>query len=154
MEGRPLNEDSLYGGITMNFTLDNRKEVIVREYKDKDFQAIQELNSKEGWNTLVERGNEMKEALENSNVSYVVTVDDQVSGYLRGFTDKQITLYICELIVGEELRGLGMGKKLLQYVHNLYPKTRMELLGLSTSKAFYEKQEFRSFFGFRKTIRD
>ncbi|WP_342746735.1 GNAT family N-acetyltransferase [Virgibacillus phasianinus] len=92
--------------------------------------------------------------MENSNVSYVVIVDNQVSGYIRGFTDKQITLYICEVIIGKELRGSGIGKNLLKYVHNLYPNTRMELLGLSTSKAFYEKLGFRSFYGFRKTFNE
>ncbi|WP_404451385.1 GNAT family N-acetyltransferase [Virgibacillus necropolis] len=138
----------------MNFILNNGKEVNVREYMAGDFQAILELNSKEGWNTLVERAEDMKEAFDNSNVTYIVEMDNKLVGYLRGMTDRQITLFICEVIVGEKLRGLGMGKKLLQYVHNLYPTTRMELLGLSTSKSFYEKLDFRSFYGFRKTIQE
>ncbi|WP_342746736.1 hypothetical protein [Virgibacillus phasianinus] len=44
----------------MNFTLENGKEAIVREYKTEDFSAIQELNASEGWNTLVERGRRPK----------------------------------------------------------------------------------------------
>lgn len=138
----------------MEFTLDNGKEVTFREYEADDFPAIQQLNALEGWNTLVDRAEETKEAFENSNVTYIVSLDNKIVGYLRGLTDTQITLYISELIIGKELRGSGVGTKLLQYVHNLYPKTRMELLGLSTSKSFYEKQEFRSFYGFRKTIQE
>lgn len=138
----------------MNFTLDDGKEVTFREYEPEDFPAIQQLNALEGWNTLVERAEETKEAFENSNVTYVVTLENKIVGYVRGMTDKQITLFICEVIIGKELRGLGIGTKLLNYVHNLYPKTRMELLGLSTSKAFYEKLAFRSFYGFRKTIQE
>ncbi|MFZ3579442.1 GNAT family N-acetyltransferase [Virgibacillus sp. DJP39] len=138
----------------MNFTLDNGEKVMFRQYEANDFEAVQQLNAREGWNTLVERGEETKEAFENSNVTYIVEKENNIVGYLRGMTDKQITLYISELIIGEELRGSGIGKTLLQYVHNIYPKTRMELLGLSTSKAFYDKLEFRSFYGFRKVVEE
>lgn len=135
----------------MNLTLDNGLGVTFREYEVEDFSAIQQLNALEGWTTLVERSEETKEAFEHSNVAFVVMMENEIVGYIRGMTDTQITLYICELIIGSELRGSGIGKKLLNFVHNLYPKTRMELLGLSTSKAFYEKLAFRSFYGFRKT---
>lgn len=135
----------------MNFTSENGQKLTIREYQTEDYVAILQLNKLEGWTTLVERAEDTEEAFENSNVAYVVVLENKIVGYLRGLTDTRVTLYVCELIIGKEIRGSGVGTELLEYVHNLYPNTRMELLGLSTSRAFYEKQAFRSFYGFRKT---
>jgi predicted GNAT family N-acyltransferase len=77
-----------------------------------------------------------------------------VVGYIRGLTDTRITLYICELLISKENRGLGLGKELLTYVHQLYPKTRIEMLASSTSQTFYKEQGYRAFYGFRKTFEE
>jgi ribosomal protein S18 acetylase RimI-like enzyme len=127
----------------------------IRQYQDSDFTKIQELNRNEGWNNLVEKSEDTKQAWENSNVSFVVEADDNgVVGYIRGLTDKKITLYICELLIDKKYRGLGLGSELLQYVHNVYPKTRIEMLASSTSRSFYEGQGYRPFYGFRKTLEE
>ena len=100
---------------------------------------------------MVENHLDTKEAWKNSNVAYVVEIDGQgVIGYSRGFTDTRISLYICELLIDKKYRGLGIGKRLLQYLHDLYPNTRMELLANSSSRSFYEELGFRAFYGFRK----
>ncbi|WP_330217508.1 GNAT family N-acetyltransferase [Planococcus halocryophilus] len=75
-------------------------------------------------------------------------------GCLRGLTDGFITLYVCELLVDQSHRKLGIGKKLMRHVHHQYPKTRIELLASSTSRSFYETQKYRPFYGFRKTIEE
>jgi ribosomal protein S18 acetylase RimI-like enzyme len=127
----------------------------IRKFKETDFNRIQELNSEEGWLNLVEKNEDTKQAWENSNVSFVVEADDNgVVGYIRGLTDKKITLYICELLIDKKYRGLGLGSELLQYVHNVYPKTRIEMLASSTSRSFYEGQGYRPFYGFRKTLEE
>jgi len=127
----------------------------IRKFKETDFNRIQELNSEEGWLNLVEKNEDTKQASENSNVSFVVEADDNgVVGYIRGLTDKKITLYICELLIDKKYRGLGLGSELLQYVHNVYPKTRIEMLASSTSRSFYEGQGYRPFYGFRKTLEE
>lgn len=127
----------------------------IRQYQEADFNRIQELNSEEGWNNLVEKNEDTKQAWENSNVSFVVEAEgDGVVGYIRGFTDTRISLYICELLIDKKYRGLGIGKDLLQHVHRLYPKTRIEMLASSTSRSFYEEQGYRHFYGFRKTLEE
>lgn len=127
----------------------------IRKFKETDFNRIQELNSEEGWLNLVEKNEDTKQAWENSNVSFVVEADDNgVVGYIRGLTDKKITLYVCELLIDKKYRGLGLGSELLQYVHNVYPKTRIEMLASSTSRSFYEGQGYRPFYGFRKTLEE
>ncbi|PAE38964.1 GNAT family N-acetyltransferase [Bacillus sp. 7884-1] len=127
----------------------------IRKFKETDFNRIQELNREEGWSNLVEKNEDTKQAWENSNVSFVVEAEgDGVVGYIRGLTDTRITLYICELLIDKKYRGLGIGKDLLQHVHRLYPKTRIEMLASSTSRSFYEGQGYRPFYGFRKTLEE
>lgn len=127
----------------------------IRQYLETDFNRIQELNRAEGWINLVEKNEDTKQAWENSNVSFVVEAEgDGVVGYIRGLTDTQITLYVCELLIDKKYRGVGLGSELLQYVHHVFPKTRIEMLASSTSRSFYEGQGYRPFYGFRKTLEE
>jgi len=131
------------------------KKIKIRQYQEIDFNRIQELNRVEGWSNLVEKTEDTKAAWKNSTVSFVVEAGaDGVVGYIRGLTDTVITLYICELLIDKKYRGLGIGKELLQYVHRLYPKTRLEMLASSSSHTYYEGQGYRPFYGFRKTIEE
>ncbi|MEZ0481377.1 GNAT family N-acetyltransferase [Planococcus sp. SSTMD024] len=79
------------------------------------------------------------------------SADKELVGYIRGFTDGSISTYICELLVADSHRGCGAGKQLLEFVHALYPETRMDLLASSSSRSFYEEHDFRPFYGFRKS---
>ncbi|EGA91330.1 GCN5-related N-acetyltransferase [Planococcus donghaensis MPA1U2] len=130
----------------------NQEAVLIRPYQDEDFPTINELNKQQGWTNLVEKQQETKQAWGNSTVAVVAVRDGQVIGCLRGLTDGFITLYVCELLVDQAHRKLGVGKKLMRHIHNQYPKTRIELLASSTSRSFYETQNYRPFYGFRKTI--
>ena len=137
----------------MEICLRDNKKALIRLYEEKDFNKIQQhLNKDEGWTNLVENQSDTKEAWKNSNVAYVVEIDgDGVIGYVRGLTDTRISLFICELLIDKKYRGLGIGKKLIYYLHNLYPTTRIELLANSSSRSFYEELGFRAFNGFRKS---
>ena len=127
---------------------------MIRPYREGDFPAIHALNKQEQWNNLVAKELDTKQAWTNSTVAVVAEMDGQVIGCLRGLTDGFISLYICEVLVSENHRKSGVGKKLMRHVHSLYPKTRMELLASSTSRSFYEAQGYRPFYGFRKTIEE
>jgi ribosomal protein S18 acetylase RimI-like enzyme len=138
----------------MKLNIKNEKSVVIRPYNEYDFKDINRLNIDEGWTNLVEKNEDTKEAWSNSNVAFIVKTDDQVVGCIRGLTDGFISLYICELIIHKDYRGMSLGNELLKYFHSLYPKTRMELLANSTSRTFYEEQGFRTFSGFRKTYEE
>ncbi|MDN7245364.1 GNAT family N-acetyltransferase [Planococcus shenhongbingii] len=127
---------------------------IIRRYEERDFPAIHELNKAEGWNNLVEKHEDTKEAWKHSNAAFVAEMEGAVAGCLRGLTDGHITFYIAELLIHPEWRGQGIGKQLLSHVHSLYPKTRFELLASQTSRSFYEALGYRAFYGFRKTIEE
>ncbi|MDQ0352504.1 ribosomal protein S18 acetylase RimI-like enzyme [Alkalibacillus filiformis] len=126
-------------------------DIVIRSYEDKDISKIQQLNKEEGWTNLVENHSATKEAWQNSNVAYVVELEGQgVIGYVRGLTDTRVTLFICEMLIDQKFRGLGLGKELLHYIHSVYPDTRLELLANQSSRSFYEGLNFRPFYGFRK----
>ncbi|MGP4106431.1 GNAT family N-acetyltransferase [Virgibacillus sp. L01] len=138
----------------MELLLRNGKTVNVREYTESDFINIQRLNKNEGWTNLVEKKDDTKQAWDHSNIAFVVIDKGEFVGYIRGITDKFITLFISELVVSNDYRGLGVGQGLLKYVHSLYPKTRIEMLATSTSRTYYEEQGYRAFYGFRKTFEE
>ncbi|SDJ16514.1 GNAT family N-acetyltransferase [Salimicrobium halophilum] len=122
----------------------------IRYYKTEDFEAINGLNEKEGWNTLAENPEQTKAAWQNSNASFVAVEDGEIVGYLRGMTDTVVTFFICEMLVAEEYRKKGIGQKLLSYGRREFPETRTDVLATSTSRDFYEQNEFIPFYGFRK----
>lgn len=134
--------------------METNKRILIRPYQKEDFPEIDRMNAAEGWTNLVEKKEDTKSAWENSNITFVAEVEGRLAGCVRGLTDGAITLYIAELLVDGKLRGQGVGKELLAYVHALYPKTRIELLASSTSRSYYEMHKYRPFYGFRKTIHE
>ncbi|WP_325050537.1 GNAT family N-acetyltransferase [Falsibacillus albus] len=130
----------------------NGQKAKFRHYVESDFPYIQALNEQEGWMNLVKMDDQTKKAWQHSQVKLVAVSEGNVVGYVRGLTDGNISLYICELIIDRNYRGQGIAGKLLSYAHSLYPSTRMELLGSSSSHSYYEQLNFRPFYGFRKTI--
>lgn len=131
-----------------------KENIHFRAYTEEDFESIHNLNIQEEWNNLVTKKENTKNAWSNSNVAFVACANEKVIGSIRGITDGYITLFVCEVIIDQNYRGLGIGTDLLKYVHNHFPKTRMELLTSSSSRMYYENQSFRGFYGFRKTLEE
>ncbi len=134
--------------------MQEQQEITIRQYEESDFPAIHQLNEQEGWSNLVAKQEQTKAAWQGSNLAVVAEQDGQVVGCLRALTDGAVTLYICELLIEENRRGSGIGGRLMQHVHDLYPETRMELLASTTSRSYYEAKKFRAFYGFRKTYEE
>ncbi|WP_214715656.1 GNAT family N-acetyltransferase [Exiguobacterium sp. s151] len=128
--------------------------MVIRPYEEFDFEQIQALNEAEGWGQLVRQHELTKQAWRQSNVAYVVESEGLVIAYLRGLTDTTVSLYVCELLIAASHRRLGIGEQLLSHVHALYPETRLEMLASASSHTYYEKLNFRPFYGYRKTIHE
>ncbi len=136
----------------MEVTGRNGSVYFIDPFIHNDFEEIQKLNRNEGWNALLKDSRKTKAAWDNSSVAFTIkTQENELAGYVRGHTDTAVSLFICELLIDEKHRGLGLGTKLLHYVHDLYPETRVELLATRDSKAYYENAGYRPFYGFRKT---
>ena len=136
----------------MEVTGRNGSVYFIDSYIHNDFEEIQKLNKNEGWDTLAKNRKKTKTAWDNSSIAFTVkTQGNDLVGYVRGHTDTAVSLFICELLIDVNYRGLGLGTKLLQFVHALYPETRVELLATRDSRAYYENAGYRPFYGFRKT---
>ena len=127
------------------------KDINIRLFEEGDFKEIQRLYEKEGWMTIVKRPEDGLKAWKNSNLVLVALQQDKIVGVVRAFTDTEITTYIIELLVGEEFRGKGIGKALIDTCHLLYPKARIEVLASETSREFYKSHGFRDMLGLRKS---
>ncbi|TDM12260.1 GNAT family N-acetyltransferase [Macrococcus lamae] len=125
---------------------------MIRKFTPADIDAIQHMNKAEGWDNLVARHDQTLNSWIHSE-SFVMEQDGEVIACIRALTDGYVSLYVCELIVRQDMRGQGCGRKLLSFVHDLYPSTRMELLATSSSKSYYEDW-FRPFYGYRKTYHE
>ncbi|WP_226585032.1 GNAT family N-acetyltransferase [Halobacillus litoralis] len=124
----------------------------IRSFHKNDFDSIQHLNKEEGWDGLVQRGEETLCSLLNSEPALVaVSEDGEVIGYLRGLTDGALTLYVCELLVKEGERSQGIAKRLISTAHECYPDTRVEMLANQQSESYYSNHGYRAFYGFRKS---
>lgn len=126
--------------------------LIIRPYEEEYFNQIEALNKAEEWYNLVVHSGLTKRAWENSTVAYVALDNDVLIGYVRGLTDANITLYVCELLIHAEYRNQSIGSKLLNYVHNKYPTTRMELLASSSSYTYYEQKNSDPFMDIEKHL--
>lgn len=134
--------------------MQKQQEIIIRTYEETDFAGIHKLNEQEGWSNLVAKQQQTQAAWHGSNLAVVAEQDGRLVGCLRALTDGAVTLYVCELLIEKSMRGCGIGEKLMEHAHSLYPETRMELLASSTSRTYYEAKRFRAFHGFRKTLEE
>ncbi|MBD7908115.1 GNAT family N-acetyltransferase [Sporosarcina gallistercoris] len=139
----------------MEVTLRDGTIMSIEPYVHSDFTDIQKLNEVEGWHTLSRNCRKTRIAWENSTIAFIVRAQhNEIVGFIRGHTDTAVSLFICELLIDKRYRGLGIGTTLLQYVHDMYPDTRVELLATSGSQTYYENLGYRPFYGFRKTYQE
>ena len=115
----------------------------IRAWIEDDFSAIQELSTTQGWPSPQSRPEESLAAWKNSWPTLVAVEAERVVGFVRAFTDGNITTYVPELLVAMDMQRRGIGRALLDACHLLYPRTRIELLSTETSQSFYTAHGFR-----------
>ncbi|MGP4060846.1 GNAT family N-acetyltransferase [Halobacillus sp. H74] len=130
------------------------EDIQIRSFLEHDIYAVQQLNKKEGWNTLVQREEETLCAWLNSEPALIALSEGEIIGYLRGLTDGTVTLYICELLVKEDYRSRGVAEHLIRTAHECFPSTRVEMLASSDSEGYYADRGYRAFHGFRKSAEE
>ena len=84
----------------------------------------------------------VKKTVENS-LCYFAYDKDKLIGFARAITDYTTNYYICDVIVDEEYRGEGIGKKLVETL--IDDEDLLHVRGLlitKDAKKFYEKFGF------------
>jgi GNAT superfamily N-acetyltransferase len=127
--------------------------IVIRSWAEADFPSIQRLSSAEGWPTPAARPEEALMSWRNAWPALVILRGEELVGFVRALTDREVTMYIAELLVAPEWRGHGLGRVLLDTCHLLFPHTRLDLLSTEAADQFYEAGGFRRFQGFRKSYR-
>lgn len=137
----------------MAFNCGATGDIKIIPYDETYYTAINAMYLEERWMNLAENYTQTQVAWRNSTIAFIaVTKDDEVVACVRGFTDTLVTTFVCEMLVEKKFRGRGIGKEILNYVHTLYPSTRIEMLATEASRSFYQKEGYRSFYGFRKSF--
>ncbi len=58
----------------------------------------------------------IKKSMQNSVCFGVVTEDGKLVGFARVISDYATSYYLCDVVVDEKMRGLGLGKALVSHI--------------------------------------
>jgi ribosomal protein S18 acetylase RimI-like enzyme len=117
----------------------------VRAYKKADdeeklMKLIEDQGEEwESYNAADVRAKYMA-ALESS-ITYVAYEGDVLCGYSRSLDDCGFYIYVCDLLVAPEYRGNNIGRKLMEYLYEDYPKHVVYVM--SDVDMYYEKQGYK-----------
>ena len=132
----------------MKRVLNSNMDLKMRAVAEGDIDNIINACIEEGWVTFNLRKEHFIQAMKKSTL--IVAYDGEIfAGFARAMSDEHVTTFICELLVVKEYRNKGIGRMLVEYIWNMFPHTRIDLI--SESDGFYERMEFRKLgTGFRK----
>lgn len=97
--------------------------MIFRKYEKSidENKVLDLIKNQEGWDYANEEmADKYKTALENS-ITYVAYEEEILHGYSRSLEDCGIYIYVCDLLVRQDLRGNNTGRKLMECIYNDFP---------------------------------
>jgi len=116
----------------------------IETYSDEDETRLFEMMRGEGEEWACYFGEKAitkyKRALKNSR-TYVVYERDILCGFARCRDDDGFGVYIYNLLVKNEFRGHGLGRRLMERVCHDYPRDTVYVM--SDVDAYYEKLGYR-----------
>ncbi len=90
----------------------------------------------------------IKEAMKNQDM-YIVLIDNEIVGFLTSNIeqDDKKKVYVDELWIKAEHQGGGIGRKLMDFIEEMYKKKGVKLIQLVTNKKsgaykFYKKLKY------------
>ncbi|GGD55730.1 GNAT family N-acetyltransferase [Paenibacillus nasutitermitis] len=104
---------------------------VIKGYLARSYWAGQRLEE------IIER------SVQNSLCYGIYRAEGQV-GFARVVTDDATIYYLCDVFIDEEFRGMGLGKKLVQYITQSERFRNIPgMLGTRDAHELYEQFEFR-----------
>lgn len=123
-------------------------DITIKEYKTFEHEEIMNLYNDVGWCSYTSRPQMLEHAFEHSLKILGAYDKEKLVGIIRAVGDGYSILFIQDILVLTEYQHLGIGKKLLQTMLNLYPDVyQTELATDSPEKtvAFYKSCGFTPF---------
>ncbi len=112
----------------------------IRKYNPiLDYENLMNLIQSEGeeWNGYLNPI--YREALDNS-VTYVALIGEELCGYSRSLSDSGLFVWVIDLLVNKNRRGLSIGKKLMECILLDFPDT--DVFVMSDVDEYYEKLNY------------
>ena len=109
----------------------------IRKYNPTlDYGNLMKLIQSEGeeWNDYLNPI--YKKALDES-ITYVALIGEELCGYSRSLSDSGLFVWVIDLLVNKNRRGLSIGKKLMECILYDYPNT--DVFVMSDVDQYYEK---------------
>lgn len=110
---------------------------IIRNYvESSDYSQLTKLIESEGdeWKEYLKPN--YKKALVNS-ITFVAFVDDHLCGFCRAINDSDLFIWIIDLLVDKNFRGLSIGKQLMERIAEEHPNN--DVYVMSDVDSYYEK---------------
>ena len=81
-----------------------------------------------------------RKVLDNS-ITYVAFMEDELCGYSRSLSDSGLFIWVIDLLVNKNRRGLSIGKKLMECIITDFPDT--DVFVMSDVDTYYEKLDYK-----------
>ncbi len=115
----------------------NNMNLKIRKYNPTlDYEGLMKLIQSEGEEWKDYLNPPYRKALENS-ITYVALVGEELCGYSRSLSDSGIFIWVVDLLVNKNRRGLSIGKKLMDYILTDFPD--IDVYVMSDVDQYYKK---------------
>lgn len=113
----------------------------IRKYNPNlDYENLMQLIQSEGEEWKDYLAPTYRQALENA-ITYVALIDEELCGYSRSVSDSGIFVWVIDLLVDKNRRGMSIGKKLLECISTDYPG--VDVYVMSDVDPYYEKLGYK-----------
>lgn len=109
----------------------------IRKYDPTlDYENLMELVRSEGEEWKDYLNPIYRKALENS-ITYVALIGEELCGYSRSLPDSGVFIWVIDLLVNKNRRGLSIGKKLMECILTDFPD--IDVFVMSDVDPYYDK---------------
>ena len=113
----------------------------IRKYNSAlDYENLMKLVQSEGEEWEEYLNPIYRKALDNS-ITYVALMEDELCGYSRSLSGSGLFIWVIDLLVNKNRRGLSIGKKLMECIITDFPDT--DVFVMSDVDTYYEKLDYK-----------
>lgn len=116
----------------------------LRAIRPEDYEAVRRLLSESGWEQRVSDPLRFRRMMENASRTVVACDDSRIVGFARALCDEASNGYISMVAVATDMRGHGIGRKMIEYLIDDARNITWVLRAGRGSEGFWEKMGFKS----------